>query len=248
MRIMMWVAIVVAALLFAGCGVEKELPSADPAEEEIPMGDAGRKMYFQKRCDAGHGGMCGELALMWREGWGGQKDEEKAKQVYRSSCDQGVPTSCDAIGEKLEPKRQAEILEANCAKGVAFACNNLGHLLWMGEGIEKNPVEAREKLTVACDEGFSASCKALTKMWGLGKGGAKDTEKAKEYRKKAEAAKKAETAMELKYLHSKPMSQRPVGKARPSQIEARKKQSLETDAMNRNIIKDAFQKKAPAPK
>lgn len=233
--------VVAAASLFAlSCGEsEKAEPSrAEPSPEEIPKGDAGRRMYFEKRCDSGHAGMCGELALMWAKGWGGEKSKEKADALYRRACDGGVPAACEKIGRDLSGKEQLKILEKNCAGGVAFACNNLGHLLWIGKDVERDPARARDILSKGCDGGFSASCRALVKLYGKGIGGEKDEETARKWSEKEKAAALAEEAMELKYLHAKPMSQRPVGHARPSLIEARKRKAEEASELNKNMVEE----------
>jgi len=229
-----------AAVLALACGEgEKTEPSrADPSQEEIPKGDAGRRMYFERRCDSGHAGMCGELALMWAKGWGGDKNREKANALYGRACDEGVPEACAKVGRELSPEKQVEILDTNCAKGVAFACNNLGHLLWLGDGVEQDAARARDILAKGCDGGFSASCRALVKLYGKGIGGDKDEETARKWSEKEKAAALAEEAMELKYLHAKPMSQRPVGHARPSLIEARKRKAEEASEINKNMVEE----------
>jgi TPR repeat protein len=228
--------LIALTVAFAAPGCDRKEPQQ--TQEVIPKGDAGRRMYFEKRCEAGHAGMCGELALMWSKGWGGAKDRGKADALYRRACDEGVPAACEEVGIDLDIERQIEILQSNCDKGVAFACNNLGHLLWLGQGVEADPVRARKVLERACEGGFSASCRAMAKLCGEGLGGDRDDEAAREWNRKAREAYRVEEAMELKYLHAKPMSQRHVGEARPALIEARKRKAREEAELNEQILKD----------
>lgn len=233
----------VAGIVTVSCGEEK----TEPVEEVIPKGDAGRRMFFELRCESGHAGMCGELAMMYEKGWGGDRDKKKADQYYKRSCEEGVLESCEKAGIEMTTEHQKEILDSRCEKGVAFACNNLGHLLWLGKGVEHDPTRARTMLKKGCEGGFSASCRGLGKMWGTGQGGPKDKEKALEWKKKGEVAFAAEEAMKLKYLHTTPMTQRPVGKARPELLEARKKQAKEVKDMNKQMIENRLnQKKSEA--
>jgi len=227
------VTAVAAVLLVAACS---EGGARAPEEREVPRGDAGRRMYFELRCGEGHAGMCGELGLMWARGWGGPKDKAKADEYFRISCEGGVPTACFEVGVELPPERQMAILEADCGKGVFFACNNLGHMLWLGEGVKKDEARARVILEKGCEGGFAASCRGLVKMWGNGIGGPKDNDRALAWNAKAVEAEEKERAVEAKYLHTLPRDKLPVGKARPAVIDAMKKESEETREMNRRLL------------
>jgi TPR repeat protein len=236
------VTAVAAVLLMAACS---EGDARGPDDREIPRGDAGRRMYFELRCGEGHAGMCGELGVMWARGWGGPKDKAKADEYFRISCEGGVPTSCVEVDVELSPERQMAILEANCGKGVAFACNNLGHMLWLGEGVKKDEARARVILEEACKGGFSASCRGLVKMGGRGIGGPKDNDKALEWNAKAVEAEEKEHAVEAKYLHTLPRDQLPVGRAKPAVIDGMKKESEEARELNRHLLDGPLEKEGP---
>ena len=210
-------------LLVTGCTDEdpnlETGVTGDVVPEVVPSGDAGRRLLFQLRCDAGHGGMCGELALMYKKGYGGAKNAVKAKEFYKKACDLGVEQSCVDIGVELSWEKELEIVTRDCEKGNPFSCNNMGYILWMGEKMEHDLPEARKALTKACDSGYSASCRGLTKMWKQGLGGDKDEKKATEYAEKTKKALEAEEALKAKYLHMIPTEKLPVGKPRKGTME-----------------------------
>jgi hypothetical protein len=210
-------------LLVVGCTDEnttvETTVTGDVVPEVVPSGDAGRRLLFQLRCDEGHGGMCGELALMYKKGYGGIKSASKAMEFYKKACDLGVEQSCVDVGVELSWEKELEIVTRDCEKGNPFSCNNMGYILWMGKGVKHDLPEARKALTKACDGGYSASCRGLAKMWNLGLGGEKDEKKATEYVAKAKKALEAEEALKAKYLHMIPTDKLPVGKPRKGTLE-----------------------------
>lgn len=202
-----------------GCGGEKQADSspedqAKPAsaEEQKPRGDAARRLLFEKRCNDGHFGLCGELGLMWERGWGGQRDKAKADEYYKIACDHAVPKACERLAKELKPADQQRIHEEDCAKGNGFACNNLGHMLLGDMGIPKDEARARELLDKACSAGYPASCITLEKMLSTGVGGPEDKERAEQVLEKAKAAVQAEEALKVEYLGTPPRDKLPVVK------------------------------------
>lgn len=221
--ITMFMAVGAIGLLSVGCtGKDTTVETAvagDVITEVVPSGDAGRRLLFQLRCDEGHGGMCGELALMYKKGYGGIKSAGKAKELYQKACDLGVEQACVDVGVELSWEKELEIVTRDCEKGNPFSCNNMGYILWMGKEVKHDLPEARKALTKACDSGYSASCRGLVKMWNLGLGGQKDKNKAKQYIAKAKKALEAEDALKAKYLHMIPTDKLPVGKLRKGTLE-----------------------------
>ena len=208
-------ALAAAACSGGGGTSAAEPPKAKPAAEQqkIPVGDAGRRMYFEAQCRAGRAGLCGELAQMWERGWGGPKDKKKADEYYKMACDQAVVESCTALGIDLKPERELEILDKNCAAGSAFACNNQGQLLFNGfDTLKPDQAKALPILEKGCAGGYAPSCRTLAQVYGMGVGVGKDEAKAKAYHEKAQAADAAMRAIEAKYLGMLPHDELPIGR------------------------------------
>jgi TPR repeat protein len=181
-------------------------------EEKIPIGDAGRRLYFEKRCSDGHAGLCGELGVMWEKGYGGPKDKKKADEYYKIACDQAVFASCEALGIELKPEKELEILDKNCASGSAFACNNQGQILFNGlENIKPDREKAMPLLEKGCSGGYASSCGTLATTYSMGIGVEKDAVKAKEFQAKAAAAQEAVQVLEAKYLGALSHDELPIG-------------------------------------
>ncbi len=247
--ITMFLAVGAIGVLMVGC--KDEDANAETAvkdnkvPEVVPSGDAGRRLLFQLRCDADHGGMCGELALMYKKGYGGIKSAVKAKELYKKACDLGVEQSCVEIGVELSWEKELEIVTRDCEKGNPFSCNNMGYILWMGDEVEHDLPKARKALTKACDSGYSASCRGLAKMWNKGLGGEKDEKKGLEYVAKAKKALEAEEALKAKYLHMIPADKLPVGKPRKGTMkrpamEARSGQAGDLKAVDPKAVDEAL--------
>jgi TPR repeat protein len=236
-----------AAFASMACG-KGDAPKGDAAvqadPDEIPKGDAGKRMYFEKRCKEGHAGLCGELGLMWDRGWGGAKDQVKAKEYYKMGCDFAVLTSCEALGVELTSEKALQILDQKCAAGSAFACNNEGHVLLNGADVAADPAKARLLLEKGCAGGYAASCRGLAHIWRDGVGVAKDEAKAKEYDAKGDAAEAAVNALEVKYFHIPPRDQLPVGHASQEFIDSIKGSDPAADEMNKKVLEDAAKKAA----
>jgi TPR repeat protein len=235
------------ALTACGKGAASTGAGAPQAEsDEIPKGDAGKRMYFEKRCKEGHAGMCGELGLMWARGWGGAKDKAKADEYHKMGCDFAVLDSCKALGIEMTPQQELEILDKKCAAGSAFACNNQGQLLLGADQlVPADPAKARPLLEKGCAAGYGASCRGLAHIWGEGLAVTKDEAKAKEYGAKAEAADAAVRALEAKYFHIPPRDQLPVGHASKAFIDSMKGDPAQ-DEMNQKAIEAAAKKAAEA--
>jgi TPR repeat protein len=200
---------------FSGCSSEKQPANQEQIEvkkEQIPRGDAARRLLFEKRCLEGHFGLCGELGLMWERGWGGQKDKVKADEYYKKACDRGVLKACKALGRDLPPEEQMGIYDKYCEEGNGFSCNNLGHMLLGDMGVPKDEAKARACLDKACSAGYAASCFTLEKILSAGIGGSEDKERAKEIMERARTAVEADEALKAKYLGAPPRDKLPVVK------------------------------------
>jgi TPR repeat protein len=192
------------------------------APDVIPKGDAGRRMYFEKRC--------------------GEKDKAKADAFHRKACDFAVVDSCVALGIELTPEKELEILGGKCAAGSAFACNNQGQLLLTGTGVAADPAKAKGLLEKGCAGGFASSCRGLANIYGRGLGVTKDEAKQKEFQTKAAAIDAETTALEVKYFHIPPRDQLPVGRPASGFAEALKGENPEQQALNQKLLDDTAKK------
>ena len=236
---------VTAALALSACGGEDDKKGAGAVtaeSDEIPKGDAGRRMYFEKRCKEGHYGLCGELGLMWEKGWGGDVDKAKAKEYRQLACDFAVVDSCSALGIELSLEKELEILGKKCAAGSAFACNNQGHMLLTGTGVAADPAKAKPLFEKGCAGGFPASCRGLANIFGNGLGVTKDEAKQKEYQTKAAALDAEIAALEVKYFHIPPRDQLRVGRPSEGLIKSMRGEKTEQDELNKKMLEDATKK------
>jgi TPR repeat protein len=207
------------SLSLSGCGDEKQSEKqpkakaiADGKKEHKPQGDAARRLLFEKRCNEGHFGLCGELGVMWEHGYGGEKNKFKADEYYGKACDHAIPKACEALDRELKPEDQQKIYQKDCEQGNGFGCNNLGHMLLGDMGVPKDEAKAREYLDKGCSSGFAASCFTLNRMLLGGVGGPVDNERAASVMEKAKAAVQAEEALKVEYLGTPPRNKLPMVK------------------------------------
>ncbi len=87
----------------------------------------------EKQCDAGHGGSCAMLAVMYRDGSGVKKDWAKAATLAKTACDRDVTAGCRLV-----------------------AAAKLG-----GQGVDKDKAGAIALYDKACQAGDGAGCVEL---------------------------------------------------------------------------------------
>ncbi len=75
---------------------------------------------------------------MYDEGKGVAKDDYKAVELYRKSCNSGNAKGCNNLGVMYETgkgglpvdyKKAIKLYRKACNMGIASACTNLGNLL-----------------------------------------------------------------------------------------------------------------------
>jgi hypothetical protein len=96
--------------------------------------NAGDNAECEKQCEAGHGGSCAMLAVMYRDGSGVKKDWAKAAKLAQQACDKDVTAGCRIVAAaKLGGKGVAKdkptaigLLDKTCQAGDGMGCVELG--------------------------------------------------------------------------------------------------------------------------
>ncbi len=115
------------------------------------------------------------------------QDKPKALELFKKSCDLGLPLGCnnegwmlqmgDGVPEDLE--RSVELLTRACDQNAEAACASLGWAMEVGKGVEKDDVKAAALYMRGCDLGSPYACHNLGLMVEAGRGGAqKDPDEA----------------------------------------------------------------------
>ena len=105
----------------------------DKSGTESPSFDA------KKACDAGDMRGCHDLGVMYADGNGVEKNEQKAVELYKKACD----------------------------GGEMLGCFNLGTMYAKGSGTEKDLGKAAELFKKACDGGDMNGCRSLDTIYKL---------------------------------------------------------------------------------
>lgn len=144
---------------------------------------------YELACDNGMGDSCSDLANILSDEDRSKEDRARMMPLYEKSCALKSPFGCSNLGHfllKTDPPRAVDPLDDACTGGRGRACEDLGLLLYAGgEGVEKNPVEARRVFARGCENGHMNSCANEGIMLSLGEGGPVDLDEAAEYLKEA---------------------------------------------------------------
>ena len=155
--------------------------------------------YFEKAADEGSTlGLCGQ-ALLADTGFGIQKDQEKAIELYQQAADAGDEYACVNLaykyargkGVEADPEKAMEMLE-QAAQSDDFLVSNsalmeIGTLYRDGLGVFTDADKAIEYFQKASDNGFAQASHRLANMYLTGDGVDADEAKAKEYYEKEAA-------------------------------------------------------------
>jgi len=158
------------------------------------------RALFDRACEAGQLDGCAGAARVWRLGFGGPPDLEKARARLDAIYGEGgrPPTREYVLavyrntGASLEGEAIMERMTAMCDAGCGLACNLLGRMWMDGNGGEADAEKGREHwrrseamLVKDCDAGDGYACEDVAWIWHSGKGVEADEEKAQSYWKRA---------------------------------------------------------------
>ena len=167
---------------------------------------------FQRACDGGDPGGCGESAtLALQDRVSAPRDDKKGFTLMKEACDGGELDACANVsvlrlldrgdgGAKSDALAQ---LKGFCdSKGLW--CDSLGDLYAAGAGgLAKDPAEARRLYEKACADGtgHTGTCSLYADVLRSGAGGAKDVAKAKDVLTKACDHNDFEACTDLGFLY-----------------------------------------------
>jgi TPR repeat protein len=63
------------------------------------------------------------------------------------------------LGLPKDYQRAAALFRKACLGGNGDGCGDLGESYWLGNGVDKNPEEAKQLLSQGCSMGSNAACK-----------------------------------------------------------------------------------------
>jgi hypothetical protein len=122
-----------------------------------------------QECNKGNMVSCGRLGWSYANGYSVAKDEARAFDNLKRSCDAGYEEACAALGTMYakgsqpagsDPEKARTLFEQACSAGVARGCHFLGIVHREGVGVSKDPERAFVYFLRSCDQGQASGCAA----------------------------------------------------------------------------------------
>jgi Sel1 repeat len=172
-------SIVLACILFLGCGRGRAsakgqpAPSASAVTLGMELGTCSDDLEVcERECDAGSADRCRRLAATYALGKGADKDEAHATALYEHACDMNDPSACVFAGQMHEyahgvPKddaKAARLYERSCSLHWSGGCYNLAYMYERGRGVPLDRAKAAELYQVTCTAGSQTSCEKAKEM------------------------------------------------------------------------------------
>lgn len=147
------------------------VPAADAAYEKHDFAAAAK--LWDAACKAGNGTGCFELAVMYRDGEGVERNLGRMRQLYEVACTAQDGRGCFNLanaygkgeGVTQDQPRAATYLQRGCDIKYMPACANLGYVYKKGEGVAKDMDRAVALFTQACDNGAGPACFSLSALY-----------------------------------------------------------------------------------
>jgi hypothetical protein len=148
---------------------------------------------FSKACDAGIARGCADLAYLYDQGKGVEKDDSRAAMLATKACKAGDAYGCDSIGGLYEKglgvtqddSRAVEFYIKACKGHFSVGCDHLGKMYEIfagmyesGQGVAVDSSQAAVFHSKACDAGYADGCNNLGVMYSNGQGVEKDEARA----------------------------------------------------------------------
>jgi len=139
------------------------------------------RRLFSMGCAVHHAPSCNSLGTLVRDARGGPKDMVRARNLFETSCENGLMVGCvhfaDALVEDADEEgnleKAVEMYDKACTSDspIPKSCTSLGRMYLSGEGVEKKDKDRAEALfTEACDAEFAPACVELATIvqskWG----------------------------------------------------------------------------------
>jgi TPR repeat protein len=121
-------------------------------------------------CSAGSAHACGDLGVLYAEGFGVSKDLERAVALLQKACDGDYLKGCEALGFEYEngtgvsrdPARAAALFQKACTEDSTAGCYNLAFNYENGEGVAQDKSKAEKLYQMGCANDFTHHCGKLS--------------------------------------------------------------------------------------
>lgn len=135
----------------------------------LPGDPARAAMLYRAACFAGQQLACNNLAMLFLEGRGIDKDASQAAPLFRMACSGGDVRACanlgtlyrDGNGVGKDSARAVALFKKACDSGDGEACGMLGKMQDVGEGTPRDPALASASLAKGCVLRDADSCNNL---------------------------------------------------------------------------------------
>lgn len=144
-----------------------------------------------KGCDEDQTEDCVSLATMYLKGEGAPKEQERAIDIFRRSCEKGSARACMRLGDVYhegilsDETEEAICYRKACEAGANTGCVSAGKAFVEGKGVMVDAVFGALLLSRACERGNMWGCFELAHLYERGEGVKKSGERAKELYLKA---------------------------------------------------------------
>lgn len=153
----------------------------------LGVADVGREAI--SKCDQGDAASCKVAGLLYFTGVTREIDNDKAFNYFKKGCDGDDKEACSYLGQmylegkgtKQDAQKAVEAFDKSCRNGDSLACTNLGIFYLGGIGVKKDVIKGAAYLRKACGKDDWHGCAKFAMYLDI----AKDTERAKEFYKKA---------------------------------------------------------------
>jgi TPR repeat protein len=128
---------------------------------------------YDRACGWGFLPGCTDVARLYEDGSVVARDENRARELYRSTCMAGEPGACVRLGQV--PGNSADTMrlyEQACTESVTLGCAKLA-ALYAGSGAKGATADLPKAVSLyerGCKAGDGAACAGLAEMQRLGRG------------------------------------------------------------------------------
>lgn len=132
----------------------------------------GDSVACQASCESGSASSCFNLAKMYEDGDGIEKNTELMVRYYNVACEKGDTSACTNLGNKYEqgvgveraPVQAIPLYLRACGLGSGYGCASLAGLYEHGTGIAQDRARAGELYDKACKAGNASGCTAMKRL------------------------------------------------------------------------------------
>ncbi|MDA3047489.1 tetratricopeptide repeat protein [Campylobacter sp. JMF_08 NE1] len=120
----------------------------------------------KKLCDKNDNEGCENLAFLYLNGYSVERNNQKAKELYKRVCDNGIASSCEKLGVVYEIVEKDEFsasyyYRVACSNNIYTSCSRLGFYYLRGKGVEQDLSKAKEFAEKGCNGEDGVGCWVL---------------------------------------------------------------------------------------